>query len=417
MDCGADIDELARYFLSNTLSLEFQVKNENMAIRAFQSLNDRGKDLTLLDKAKSFLMFYSSRYLESKLSDDINSSFGDVFMNYDFIEEGGHKAGIAYIANPRYRFSEDELLRFFYHYFARYAISKYSLGTMAYDYTTTTEGVFKGFLKPSCNLLKNEKSQLDKFIDDFLKDFVRFVKSFRHLVSKAENNSQHRKLFSFLGLSATVYPLIVSLEAENLVDDQLLAMIETLDLRVYKVRGTNPRASLYKETISRIKGKSNPNAVRNGIQSFVKDFMRDSEFPNYLDRNMYRNPATKYILWEFEKHQNPSFNEWNLVLYDNLQIEHIFPREPTFGFPAYGFEESEYWDSIHRLGNLTLLEEPINKRIGNKIPQGKTSDYQGSDVPGTKKLGYDISNSGFDKGDIESRTERAVDFCLHRWKL
>ena len=145
-ESGNDLGKLVEYFLNNTLSLEFQVSDENMAIRAFQSLNDRGKDLTLLDKTKSFLMFYSSKYLNSSLSQVINKNFGHIFEHYDFIEAHGREANISYISNPRYRFSEDELLRFFYHYFARYAIKKYELRGIAYDYTVTTAGVFKSFL-------------------------------------------------------------------------------------------------------------------------------------------------------------------------------------------------------------------------------------------------------------------------------
>ncbi len=416
--CGGDVGKLIEYFLSSTLSLEFQVKDENLAIRAFQSLNDRGKDLTLLDKTKSFLMFYSSRYLGSQLSDDINQSFGEIYKNYDIIEEIGNGANIAYIVNPRYRFSEDELLRFFYHYFAQYAINQYSLGNLAYDYTITTQGVFKQFLKHSCNSLKSDKEQLRRFIKDFLDNFTGFVDSFRELAKKAESNTIHRKIFSFLNLSAAIYPFVVSLECEGLNSNEMLRAIEVLDLRVYKVRGTNPRAGLYKDTISRIKLKPEPYEIRRGIRSFIDDFMRDTEFQTYLFRSMYGNPVVKYILWEFEKHQTPSFDEWDFVFYDDLQVEHIFPVEPTFSFPAYGFDDgAEYLDNIHRLGNLTLLEESINKRIGNVASENKVTDYQKSKTPGTRKLGYDITNRGFSKEDIDKRTRKIVEFCLQRWAL
>lgn len=417
INCGDDIGKLIEYFLGSTLSLEFQVKDENLAIRAFQSLNDRGKELTLLDKTKSFLMFYSSRYLDSQLSDEINRSFGEVFKTYDIIGEIGSRANIAYIVNPRYRFSEDELLRFFYHYFARYAINQYSLGNLGYDYTITTQNVFKQFLKQSCSLLKSERKLLRRFMEDFLSSFTKFVDSFGKLVESAESNTLHRKMFSFLGLSAAVYPLVISLESEGLGDGDLLRAMEALDLRVYKVRGTNPRADLYKDTISRVKLRPNTNEIHRGIKSFVEDFMRDTEFQTYLDRSMYGNPAVKYILWEFEKHQTPSLDEWDIAFYNGLQVEHIFPVEPTFSFPAYEFEEAEYLDNIHRLGNLTLLEESINKRIGNAIPKSKVVDYQKSKVPGTQKLGYDIDNRGFCKGDIASRNDEIVEFCLQRWNL
>lgn len=402
-----NIDELTEYVQMYTFSLEFQVKDENLAIKAFESLNDRGKPLTLLDKTKSFSMFYSSRYLDSKLSNIIKDSFGSIFENYDFI-----------IENPRYRFSEDELLRFFYHYFAQDAINRYSLGKQGYDYTITTENVFEEFLKGSYTSLKQERKQLHGFMDDFLKNFKKFVENFKELIKNAENNSQYKKMFIFLGLSAAVYPLIISLKSEDILDNRLLKIIEALDLRVYKVRGTYPRADLYKNIISKIKINPDPNEISEKIKAFIETWMRDTELQTHLDRDMYGNPAVKYILWEFEKYQDPSFNEWNFNLYKNVQIEHIFPVESTFGFPAYKFqEEGEYINNIHRLGNLTLLEEPINKRIGNKIPQGKASDYQTSNIPGTKKLGFDISNRGFDKNSIEERTKQMVNFCLQRWKL
>jgi hypothetical protein len=426
---GGDLDELAMCFTGRSRALEFPVEDEKMAIRAFQSLNDRGKDLTLLDKAKSFLMFYSSRYLNDELNYTVNEAFGQVFRYYDFIVSGGEKAQVAYIINPRYRFSEDEVLRFFYHYFARYAIEEYSLSDLAYNYRITTEGVFKRFLKPACQSLQRDNSDaLGEFITDFLDNFVRFVKGFKDLVDKADpinSPSPYRRLFSFLGLSATVYPLVLSLETEGLLsgNGQLLSLVEALDVRVYKVRGTNPRADLYKKAISRIKLRSSTRASR--IRSFAKDFMDDAEFRVYLTRRMHKNPATKYILWEFEKYQSSSFDEWNFDLYagsDGVQIEHILPAEPVFDFPAYGFEDKpDYQNTIHRLGNLTLLEESINKRIGNRTPKGKTEagGYLDSAVPGTKKLGHqiEVDNVGFGKKDVEDRTEQIVEFSLQRWSL
>jgi hypothetical protein len=415
---GGDLDDLARYIQASTMALEFQVEDESLAIKAFQSLNDRGKDLTLLDKAKSFLMFYSLRYLENELSYEIKESFGDIFKNYDFIEEAGKRAGIEYITNPRYRFSEDELLRFFYHYFGRYAPQQYALRETGYDYTLSTEAIFKEFLKGSCNLLRSDPDRLASFMDDFLEGFDNFVDSFRELAELAEDRTLARKLLAFLGLNATVYPLILSLASEHLLDDQLLRLIETLDLRVYKVRGTNPRADLYRGTISRIMMDPDPLQVHEGIRDFIEQFMRDAEFRTYLSGSIYGNAAVKYILWEFQKEQHSTFDEWNYALYDDVQVEHIFAEEPTLAFPAYGFnDEGSYLASIHKLGNLTLLEEKINKTVGNRSPDQKVEQYQTSSIPGTKDLGFGIGQSGFTRDTIRQRTKQIMDFCLERWRL
>jgi len=409
-------DDLSKHLQNVTFSLEFVVQDKSLAVKAFETLNDRGKPLTLLDKTKSFLMFYSLRYLKQSLDDRIDAVFGDVFTNYDFIKESGEQNRINYIRSED--FSEDELLRFFYHYFAYYAITKYSLQT-GYYYDITAKYVFEEFLKRACEQLKSDPQKLSDFANDFLTNFDKFVSSFKDITDKVEADPQFKKLFSFLGLNTRVYPLIISLQVEGILDQRMLDVIESLDLRVYKVRGTDPRAGLYSDTISEIKRKPDPALIRSNIKNFTNDFMSDTEFRNYLNGNMYGNEATKYILWEYEKSQEPSFDDCNYDTYKILQKEHIYAPGlwNTLNLKALGFKDSmEYLQDANRFGNLCLLEEGINKRIWNKIPKIKSTDYQQSGVPGTKKLGYHISNQDFTKSDIDHRTEQIMNFCMSRWK-
>jgi len=159
------LDKLSEYLQNITFSLEFVVQDQTLAVKAFESLNDRGKPLTLLDKTKSYLMFVSLRYLNNKLNGQINTAFGNVFTNYDIIKEIGEQENIDYIKSNR--FSEDELLRFFYHHFAHYSISKYSL-PVGYDYDATANDVFEIFLKKSCEHLRNKPSDLENLVKEFL---------------------------------------------------------------------------------------------------------------------------------------------------------------------------------------------------------------------------------------------------------
>ncbi len=253
---------------------------------------------------------------------------------------------------------------------------------------------------------------------DFLESLDRFTSAFRNVVEKVKTDCKFKKLFSFLGLNTRIYPLIISLEAENLLDDDMLKLIEALDLRVYKIRGTDPRADLYRNVISKIKTDPNKQRIANGIKRFINEFMDDLTFQLYLNGRMYKNPATKYILWEYEKHLDSTFDDCNYNLYKTCQIEHIFPEEPTLDFPAYEFNnEEEYKANIHRLGNLCLLEANLNKLCGNVPPINKVQYYQRSSVPRTRQLGYDISNNGFTKDDVEKLTGEIIDFCLKRWKV
>jgi len=397
-----------------TFSLEFVVQDQTLAVKAFESLNDRGKPLTLLDKTKSYLMFISLRYLNNKLNVLINNTFGNIFTNYDIIKEIGEQQNVDYIKN---RFTEDESLRFFYHYFAHYTIQKYSLPA-GYDYDATANDVFEIFLKTSCKHLRKNQQDLENFIKEFLESMNKFIKAFKEKIEQIKTNCRFKKLFSFLGLNTRVYPLLISLKVENLLSKQMVELIETLDLRVYKVRGTDPRARLYKEVISQIKINSNFTQIENGIKSFINEFMPDPLFQHYLNQNIYDNPATKFILWEYEKYRNPSFNDCDSFTYVNCQKEHIFAQNPKPTFPSYGFDtEEEYFANIDRLGNLCLLEEKLNKQCQNKLPDQKKQYYQQSGIPRTKQLGFKIDNSGFNKSEIDTITKDIINFCLKRWKV
>ncbi len=409
----ADMDTISDYVQRITFSLEFVVQDETLAVKAFESLNDRGKPLTLLDKTKSFLMFYSLKYLEKTLGNVINTVFGNVFMNYDIIKETGEKQGIDYVRSKR--FSEDEVLRSFYHYFAYYAIRTFKL-PVAYDYDITADDVFEQFLKKSCDHLKNNPTKLKDFVNEFLESFDRFSRAFQDIINRTQSNCQYKKLFGFLGLNVRLYPLIISLECEGILNQKMLDIIESVDVRVYKIRGTDPRADLYRDTISRIKMNPNVTQIYNGIRDFMNYFMPDDTFRSFLGQSLYGNPAVKYILWEFEKHQDASFDDCDYSFYKKLQVDHIFPWDTTLSFPALEFKDlSDYYTIINRIGNLTLLEGQINKRVRNRPPESKFIEYLKSKVPGTKKLGSYISNSGFKKTDVEKRTQNIMNFCLKKW--
>jgi len=417
-NCDEDeLDDLSKYVQNDTFFLEFIVQDQILAVKAFESLNDRGKPLTIMDKTKSYLMFISLRHLannvNNNLNNKINDAFGNIFAGYDIIKEIGEQENIDYIRSDR--FTEDELLRFFYHYFAFYILQKYKLPT-AYNYDANVDDVFETFLKGACNHLKNNQVDLNKFIEEFLDGFEKFVSSFKDVIERVKTDCRYKKLFSFLGLNTRVYPLLISLQTKNMLNDSILELIETLDLRVYKIRGTDPRAGLYNDVIAKIKDTSQIDPINKGIESFIKYFMPDDLFKHYLSQSIYDNPATKFILWEYQKRLDENFNDCDSNLYNDCQKEHVLAQNPKTAFPAYGFsDQEEYVANINRLGNLCLLEQKLNKQCQNQLPEQKKKYYQQSQIPGTKKLGF--SDVPFDKADIDKITQDIINFCLKRWKI
>lgn len=265
-----------------------------------------------------------------------------------------------------------------------------------------------------------------------VKEFEEYTSKFRNLLEETEMNIKYKKLFSFLGPNPLVYPLIVNLYKEDILDDEILKLIETLDLRVYKIRGTDPRADLYRKLISSIKLKSKNNQlskefILNNLRNFISWFMSDSELQRRLSGEVYGKGVDwlRYVLWEYNKKQFPNkIDDSNLDMYkpedrdNSLEIEHIFPGNVPDDFPFAGFDNiDEYSSFINHFGNLLLLERYLNRKARDKGLSEKTSFYNKSKMPETDNLGFFIYEQGFDIDKLNERTKKIINFCLGRWKL
>jgi len=62
--------------LNSMIIMLLEEKNAGRAIRMFQTVNDRGVPLLLLDKLKALLILYSNKYCEGCLDNIINERFG-----------------------------------------------------------------------------------------------------------------------------------------------------------------------------------------------------------------------------------------------------------------------------------------------------------------------------------------------------
>ncbi len=136
--------------------------------------------------------------------------------------------------------------------------------------------------------------------------------------------------------------------------------------------------------------------------------MNNHNLRNYLGADVYQNGAVKYILSEY------SNDNLNIDNYKDLQVEHIFSKEPNFEPATYGFDE-DYDYEKNRLGNLGVLEAGINKGIGNSAPINKVEGYLKSRISDLRNLGGEIQQGGFTKDSVDRRRERIIEFCISRF--
>ena len=398
--------------------MEFVENSEGDAIRIFQTVNDRGKPLSNMEKAKSLLIYFSNRYLGKKLDVSINDHFSDIFEIYDDIKHLGEELGINLIKNRD--FNEDNLMRY---HFVTYSNENYD----------PTANYVLQYLKNQ--LTKNRNGITDgnyPGIEDFINSYISSLKDFfqncKNVIERAKSEPKYFKLFVVLNLSATLYPLIIKLEKLALLDQGLSGkgrekftffdLVELIEVRVYKTRATDPKADISRLVF----GIDNKNAddIENWLVWFNNRWMPKEEFQSNLSRGIYGNRALNHIFITFCEHiNNKEFDitEIKELVSKTPNIEHILSQTPTFEPSALGFDNKEdFIDFEHNIGNLTVLEKGLNSSVQNKNAIDKIDGYGRSLFSMTKKLASAIDTSkGFSKTDLKNRTKILADYCSERW--
>lgn len=375
--------------------LVFNVESQAQAVKMFSIINDRGLPLRILDKTKSILMLYSTLHLNEDLNDTINNSFENIFDSYDDLLVCRDNLGILGRLEENTIFSQ--------HYY-----SSRNLFASTWNNRDGADTIFDN-LKVKCEELKENPTELKTFINEYLADFENFAVNYSKLVKEIETNPLFQKPFRYLEFTATLYPLLVRLYMQGKLDD-LLPILEAIEVRVYKLRGTNPIADMYWLSSHITENDLTVDEIRNHLVNFSEKFVNNHVFGTYLDGAIYGNGAVKYILSEY------SNDNHDIATYKDFQVEHVFSKEPNYDATSYGFAD-DYDYEKNRLGNLGLLEKSLNIGLGNLPPINKVGGYLNSTNTEIRNLAGEIQKGHFNKSNVDERRKTIVDFCITRFKL
>ncbi len=200
------------------------------AIRTFQSVNDRGVPLLLLDKLKSLLIYYSNTFCNGKMGLDqfINDHFGEIFKIFAKIKKNNHISSVG---------GSDEGDIFRYH-----------AGSQKFDgieflghYRTSTDNTYEQ-LKDE--LKKVEKDELENFIQSYVSDLKNFYQAFLDLLSEIDTNPTTFKAMLINKINPFFFNSLIRLKINNELDDEMMRLFAKTDIVFFKV-SRNMRANAY----------------------------------------------------------------------------------------------------------------------------------------------------------------------------
>ena len=151
------------------------------------------------------------------------------------------------------------------------------------------------------------------------------------------------------------------------------------------------------------------------ISQLQKIYITDSEFQNSFAIKSFvltsRNTKViRYILGMIEQNVEGGLN---VDIHDDANsIEHILPQNPGEEWNIDQYKADQY---VNRLGNMCLLDQKVNRQIGNLTYSEKKEKYRLSKFATTRKIPEHYND--WDENTILSRQKQMAKRAVNIWRL
>jgi hypothetical protein len=214
-----------------------------------------------------------------------------------------------------------------------------------------------------------------------------------------------------------VFPVLMAGYVHWQMDDfvRLLKLMVVVSFRYTSVCGLNPRElePIYHELAKAIKNgavKTCPQAFDKLRHVYVTDdrFRRDFEVLELLTRGQQKKLA-RYVLCKLEGDLSGRACDFET---DPGSIEHVLPENPVADWEK-SFPPAVQRSYTYRLGNLGLLEKPLNRACENSLFSNKLSHYRQSRY----RLISEIDFTEWTQTEVEQRQAKMAKRACHLWRF
>ncbi|MBU2924416.1 DUF262 domain-containing HNH endonuclease family protein [Colwellia sp. 1_MG-2023] len=338
------------YISDSLLFIQITATDDLSAYLIFETLNDRGLDLSVTDLLKNYLFSIVDETDKSHVK-----NIWDVTINH-----------VSYSGFPK----------FLRHYWMMQngLIQEKELFKTVKRHINTPSTAFD---------LLNSMSEVSEV-------YAALSDSTHQLWEGEEKVKRHIRELSLFNVTQC-YPLLINAYLYLEHDDWIatLRICSVISFRYMVVSGLNPNAleSKYNEACKAM----NAGAAKTARDIFLilqPLYVSDEDFERNFESKSIRTKRSaklaRYIVYSIENHLSEHSFDFE---YDNGSLEHVLPENPSSewneNFPK-DIEES----FIYRLGNFTLLEPDKNRVIGNKNFEHKSEVYKTSRYELTKRFGF-----------------------------
>ncbi|WP_120906566.1 DUF262 domain-containing protein [Helicobacter pylori] len=388
---------------------------------SFETINNRGKDLSTLELFKNRLHFVAHKICDEEdlenLQNEINDTYTRIYHDLRSFED-------AHL--------ESFLKHFVAYYYGENSKFKERLLNTAFDAHKKYDDLYDEYEKINDLLLYLSYSSkvwyfLHTLDDEELR--IEITPKTRALLEKMRRlNALSDNAFLPLLLSLFTIQLAVRSGSERHYTtkelEDLLEYLERFGFLVYGVAGKNTAKNewigLAFKAIQACRFCEDKITIEN-LPTLEKNFFKGEhsglellEESIHSKKNTERykwNKALNYLLYEYELYHNP---ETTLNFDGSIEsIEHILPQKPDQGYNAKEKDWARNPHIVHALGNLLLISKNANSSLSNKPFEEKRKAY----LKGSYSEKEVAKNATFGVVEIQERSEKLLDFLIARYRI
>ncbi len=403
---------------------------------SFETINNRGKDLSTLELFKNRLHFVAHKICDGKklekLQNEINDTYTIIyydlrsfeddhlerflkhFVEYYYGEKGDFKKRLLemeFNAHKRYTpntpFSDeydkiDELL-FYLSYSSKVWHFLHTLDEKAITLIFNDNKKIEIEITPKTRILLDKMRRLNALSDNAFLPLLLSLFTIQ-LVKKSANKQPYT--------------------AKEL--ESLLEYLERFGFLVYGVAGKNTAKNewielafqafrAYRSWEDRITIEDLPTLEKNFFNrqgNSALELLEENIHSKKNTEKWYKwGKALNYLLYEYELYHNP---ETTLNFDGSIEsIEHILPQKPDQGYSAKEKSWAKNPHVVHALGNLLLIAKNANSSLSNKPFDEKRKAY----LKGSYSEKEVAKNASFGIVEIQKRSEKLLDFLIARYRI
>ncbi|QEF39655.1 DUF262 domain-containing protein [Helicobacter pylori] len=402
---------------------------------SFETINNRGKDLSTLELLKNRLHFVAHKICDEEdlenLQQEINDTYTRIYHDLRFFKddhlESFLKHFVAYYYGENSKFKE-RLLEMEFN-----AHRKYDDANLDDEYDKIDELLFYlSYSSKVWNFLHTlDEKAITLIFNDNKKLEIEITPKMRTLLDKMRRlNALSDNAFLPLLLSLLTIQLVGRSGDERPYTtkelEDLLEYLERFGFLIYGVAGKNTAKNewiklafmafkAYREGEWNITIEDLPTLEKNFFNRHKNSTLELLEESIHSKKNTEKwyqwGKALNYLLYEYELYHNP---ETTLNFDSSLEsIEHILPQKPDQGYSAKEKSWAKNPHIVHALGNLLLISKNANSSLSNKPFEEKRKQY----LKGSYSEKEVAKNASFGVAQIKERSEKLLDFLIAHYRI